>query len=211
MGSSTDTKVYLWRRLPWDIAMKCQSDSDLTQITAELIDSLRQKGDPHIEFSLDRAHDLIATELVKDIVSGKIPAFDSRGFPLRREIRVPPRDGPKSPYITVVDGNKWLADRGYLFIWNPDDAQTLVTESVRKGRRDILSPIIERAQRECIDRYDVAEVWNMMSGLARRRQTPLYGVVEDGIQYTDESDKPRVLRKKALSERLRRQDRKLEN
>jgi hypothetical protein len=183
--------------------MKSQSDSELTRITTELIGGLRQQGEQHIELSLDSAHDLIATELVKDIVSGKIPAFDSRGFPLRQKIRVPALDGPNSPHITAVDGNKWLADRGYPFYWNPDDAQTLVTESVKK-RRNILSPVIEQAQRECIDRYDVAEVWNMMCDLARRRQKPLYGVVEDGIQYTDEFDRPKVLRKKALSERLKR-------
>jgi len=73
-----------------------------------------------------------------------------------------------------------------------------------KLRRDALTPIIEQAQHKCIDRYDVAAVWVQLCAMARRKEAPLVGVIEDGIQWSKHCDIV-IFSYPALTERIRRE------
>lgn len=57
-----------------------------------------------------------------------------------------------------------------------------VTHST-KVRRDTLTPVIELAQKQCVNSKDTAEVWAALLVLAEKRSAPLIGATEDGLQY----------------------------
>lgn len=52
-----------------------------------------------------------------------------------------------------------------------------------KVRRDILTPVIECAQKQCRNPKDTAEVWAALVVLAERKTPPLLGATEDGLQF----------------------------
>ena len=106
----------------------------------------------------------------------------------------------------------------------PDDAPTValasqtalpapavVIEPTRESpaklkRRNLLTPVIERAQRDCADPFDAPAVFAALKGLAEQKVKPLIGgITEDGIQWEDEKGDPQCLSLKGLRERLRRQ------
>lgn len=74
------------------------------------------------------------------------------------------------------------------------------------GRRDVLAPLIERAQADSSDPSDVAQVWARLRRMAERddRPPPLYGLDDAGIMY-DKGGKPATFTRDALSKRLGRQ------
>lgn len=52
-----------------------------------------------------------------------------------------------------------------------------------KTRRNTLTPVIEQAQKQCIDPQDTAAVWAALLVLAEKKTAPLIGATEDGLQY----------------------------
>lgn len=74
--------------------------------------------------------------------------------------------------------------------------------------RDLISPAIEDAQSKCADPFDVPAVFNELSAMAEAKVRPLYGIVEEGIQWTNDKDEPQILKRKNLSDRLARAKKK---
>lgn len=82
--------------------------------------------------------------------------------------------------------------------------------SVRnKGRRDVLVPLIEKAQEMCDERFDTASVWARLCVMADQRPPPppLIGRDDDGaLRFRRGSlDKVAFFKRSDLSKRLRRQ------
>lgn len=74
-------------------------------------------------------------------------------------------------------------------------------------RRDVVTPAIELAQAECSDPFDVAAVWARLQVMAERKEPPLIGSTEEGIQYLDQGEAA-ILNRKALAKRLARAKRR---
>ena len=83
--------------------------------------------------------------------------------------------------------------------------QTLevVRNSTKPKRRDILTPVIEMAQKTCNDPNDTAAVWGVLQVLAEKKQAPLIGSTEDGLQYL-EGGIAKIFKRDALRKRLAR-------
>ena len=73
-----------------------------------------------------------------------------------------------------------------------------------KTRRDTLTPVIELAQQKCRDPQDPAEVWAVLLLLAEKKQAPLIGATEDGLQYLRHGEAD-IFTRKSLGARLSRQ------
>lgn len=84
-----------------------------------------------------------------------------------------------------------------------EQALRVVTHST-KLRRHTLDPVIEMAQSQCRNPFDVAEVWAALSVLADKKHGPLLGATEDGIQWLKDGDVA-FYSKRNLSDKLRRQ------
>jgi hypothetical protein len=85
-----------------------------------------------------------------------------------------------------------------------NESQPVSVITLEKPKRtDALSPLITRAIKEC-DSYESSAVWNKMCEYARNKVTPLYGIVEEGLQYNNQSDEPKTFNKIALRKRLKR-------
>lgn len=76
-----------------------------------------------------------------------------------------------------------------------------------KVRRDTLTPIIEKAQNRCTDRYDVAAVWGQLCIMAKNQEDLLFGATEEGIQWWNGGE-PAILKRPTLAARIRRQKRR---
>ena len=84
------------------------------------------------------------------------------------------------------------------------EIQPVSATTLKKLKRsDALSPLITRAIKEC-ESHETSAVWNRMCEYARNKETPLYGITEEGLQYYNQSDEPRTFSKKALLRRLKR-------
>lgn len=70
-------------------------------------------------------------------------------------------------------------------------------------RRNTLTPVIERAQQQCRDCWDSAEVWGVLSAMAAKKEPPLLGATEDGLQWHKDGDVA-ILSRSALTERIKR-------
>lgn len=66
-----------------------------------------------------------------------------------------------------------------------EKAPGVLAHTQRKPRRDLLTPVIERARAQCTDELDVAEIWPHLQRLAEAKVPPFLGVTEDGLQYRD--------------------------
>ena len=73
----------------------------------------------------------------------------------------------------------------------------------RRTRRDLMIPAIEAAQRECTDSYDAAEVWTVLTRMAKEKRGPMLGVTQEGIQWTNSEDELDIFSRKNLGDRLR--------
>jgi len=79
--------------------------------------------------------------------------------------------------------------------------------AAKRGRRDVLAPVIDAAQRVADDPQDSAQVFSVLIQWAKQQRPryPLKGLTEEGIQWAaDELEEPRYLSRNALSNRLRR-------
>ena len=72
-----------------------------------------------------------------------------------------------------------------------------------KARRNILTPVIELAQKQCRNTQDTAEVWAVLLVLAEKKSPPLIGATEDGLQYLNKGIAD-IFKKKSLGQRLAR-------
>ena len=71
-------------------------------------------------------------------------------------------------------------------------------------RRDLLTPVIDAALRECGDQADAAAVWPVLVRYAKEGRRPLIGVSEDGIKWEEAFDGAQFFTLKHLRDRLRR-------
>lgn len=74
----------------------------------------------------------------------------------------------------------------------------------KRTRRDAVTPAIERAQRQCQEPDDVAQVWSYLQEMARKGEPPFIGTTEDGLKWVDANDKAAFLSRDALRRRMRR-------
>ena len=73
-----------------------------------------------------------------------------------------------------------------------------------RTRRNDLTPVIEQAQKQCIDPHDTAAVWAALLVLAEKKVAPLLGATEDGLQYLKDGT-AEIFTRKSLGKRLTRQ------
>lgn len=152
----------------------------------------------------------------RNIYGERVLDFRERIVPVMKEVEV--------PAVTAADFAVWLAAQRekpseHIAAWfaavgvsadavTPRPAEPVApTGSPRKlQRRDLLAPLIERAQRECSDPLDAPAVFGVLMRMAEAREKPFIGgITEDGIQWDDGDDKMHYFSKKMLSDRLRRQ------
>jgi hypothetical protein len=87
----------------------------------------------------------------------------------------------------------------------PAPEQHTAMPAIAKNKRpDLLTPLIEKAQRDETDPFNVAVIWPKLCDMAERKTRPLIDVSAEGIKWTDGNDTVQFLTKKALSDRLRR-------
>ena len=79
----------------------------------------------------------------------------------------------------------------------------VVRNSTKPKRRDILTPVIEMAQKTCNAPNDTAAVWGVLQVLAEKKQGPLIGSTEDGLQYL-EGGTAKIFNRDSLRKRLAR-------
>lgn len=86
-------------------------------------------------------------------------------------------------------------------------APTPVMDTAFRGktpaRRDVLTPVIEQAQRMSIDPTDTAAVWNNLVYLAENETFPLINSTHAGLKYSRD-DKTKFLTREHLHKRLLR-------
>jgi hypothetical protein len=75
----------------------------------------------------------------------------------------------------------------------------------KNQRPDLLTPLIEKAQRGETDVFSAAVIWPKLCDMAECKTTPFIGKTESGLQWIDANDSPQFLTKDALGDRLRRQ------
>jgi|APCry1669189241_1035207.scaffolds.fasta_scaffold12051_2 hypothetical protein len=75
----------------------------------------------------------------------------------------------------------------------------------KSKRPDLLTPLIEAAQRGETDPFSAAVIWPKMCDMAEKKRKPLLGKTEDGIQWLDGNDDTKFLSLKRLRDRLARQ------
>lgn len=87
----------------------------------------------------------------------------------------------------------------------------VVVHSTRGRRRDILTPLIEKARAKCADGLDTAEVWAHLQRFAEEKVPPFLGVAtEAGLEFRD-GDEIRYFKRKDLTSRLARVRAKIAN
>lgn len=74
-----------------------------------------------------------------------------------------------------------------------------------RQRRDLLTPVIEHAQKQCSSPADPAAVWPILCAMAERGQKPFVGQSDEGLKWTDAVDRVQFLSIKNLRDRLRNQ------
>lgn len=72
--------------------------------------------------------------------------------------------------------------------------------------RDLMTPVIEAAQRECIDHLDTPAVWAVLARMANSDYPPLplLGLSDEGIKWLNANDEPNFFKLKNLRDRLSR-------
>ena len=78
-----------------------------------------------------------------------------------------------------------------------------------KARRDLMTPVIEAAQRECKDPFDNYEVWPVLVRMCKEGRAPMREQTEGGIKWVDGDDKIRFFSIKNLRDRLSREQKRL--
>lgn len=76
--------------------------------------------------------------------------------------------------------------------------------SRRSKRSDLLTPVIEAAQRECGGLADANSIWPVLIRNADERKGPLIGVSDEGIKWRNDQDDVKFFTLKNLRDRLNR-------
>jgi hypothetical protein len=109
--------------------------------------------------------------------------------------------------VTVKDVNLWLEKKEVSYRWalqtNTPQPLQVVSNSTKPKRRDSLTPVIEMAQATCKNVKDTAEVWAKLQVLADKKQAPLIGATEDGLQYLNKGN-AEIFSRESLRKRLAR-------
>lgn len=152
--------------------------------------------------------------------------FTLAGMPARIGYRAPSEPPkPVTTYrVTAADFAAWLAAQPetpseHIAAWF--DSQGLTAAPLMKApaeapepqaktpgklkRRDLLTPAIESAQKECSDPYDAPAVYTVLCRMAGEKIRPLIGVTPEGVKWTDGNDDLQFLSIKSLRDRLSRQ------
>ena len=87
---------------------------------------------------------------------------------------------------------------------------TLLQNGAKKSRRDLLTPVIEAAQKDCEKPFDAPSVWASLTRMANAGRPPLVGVSEDGIKWINSNDEVKYLNLGSLRSRLQRSARRLD-
>lgn len=112
-------------------------------------------------------------------------------------------------FATVDDVNEWLSRTGRPYRWKLQSLATqpqppsVVSNSTKPKRRDSLTPVIEMAKTKCRNANDTAEVWAALQVLAEKKQAPLIGATEDGLQYLKNGN-AEIFTRESLRKRLSR-------
>jgi len=77
-------------------------------------------------------------------------------------------------------------------------------KKLKKRRRDLLSPLIEKAQSEALDKFDAAEIMLKLRSMVNHEIGPLYGIVSDGIEWGNDPCERGTLTMRNLRDRLRK-------
>ncbi len=78
-----------------------------------------------------------------------------------------------------------------------------VTHSTKPPRRDTLTPVIELAQKQCLNPKDTAEVWVHLSALADSKSPPFIDATDEGLKYLNNGT-VNFFNREALRKRLAR-------
>lgn len=95
----------------------------------------------------------------------------------------------------------------------PLPAPAVVIEPTRESpaklkRRNLLTPVIERAQRECSAPFEASAVFPVLMRMAEASEKPFIGATDDGIKWKNHNDEIQFLSLKNLRDRLRRQEKR---
>ena len=139
----------------------------------------------------------------------------ARGFIPRQEMLVAPsaelmRKRLESVRVSREELCRWVKAMGIksAYSFQPQHADTQpqaasVFIHSTKARRDSLTPVIEFAQKQCRNPQDTAEVWAALQVLAEKKNGPLIGVTEDGLQYL-KAGAAAIFKRDSLRKRLAR-------
>ncbi len=122
-----------------------------------------------------------------------------------------PRLGAVPPVLDVLPEQLPAHDTQATQVAPDTQAAPVVSPSQvlpRKTRRDLLTPLIEAAQRQCQDPTDAAAVWLVLTAQAEKGVKPFLGVTEDGLKWNDPNDNAQFLRLRNLRDRITRKPKK---
>lgn len=75
---------------------------------------------------------------------------------------------------------------------------------VHRVRADLLTETIEQARRQATNPSDANQVFTILRDIAIAKRSPFFGCTEEGLQWIDAQDKPKILSLDALRKRLAR-------
>lgn len=129
----------------------------------------------------------------RELLSGAIAAHELAllDFGSKLPIDAPPEQSTATPAPVVAASN---------------------TPAIPKSKRpDLLTPLIEAAQRGETDPFNAAVIWHKLCNMVDQKIKPLLGKTEDGIQWLDGNDDGQSLSLENLRDRLTRQRKAAQN
>ena len=123
----------------------------------------------------------------------------------------------KTGVVTIADLQAYLAERGItLTVADAPELQATTpshapveeasdSPAIPKNKRpDLLTPLIQKAQRDEPDPFSAAVIWPKLCDMAELKTKPFIGKTESGLKWIDANDGFKYLTKEALADRLRR-------
>lgn len=108
---------------------------------------------------------------------------------------------PFAPVVTETENIGTSPPQKPLSICEP---ASLLKNSAKKARRDLLTPVIEAAQKDCGNPFDTPSVWASLVRMVNAETPPLVGVTEEGLKWKDPNDELQFFSIRSLRSRLRR-------
>ena len=137
--------------------------------------------------------------------------YDAQGMPEHYSKALSGRWSVKRERLRILPASwhKWTAFVEEIEALSEPQAAPVMAQSASavihstKARRDILTPVIEFAQKQCRNPQDSAEVWAALQVLAEKKSAPLIGATEDGLQYL-KAGAAAIFKRDSLRKRLAR-------